>query len=201
MTTTTGAQMRMHILGVARPIILRKGFSGVGLNEILGAAGIPKGSFYHYFGSKEAFGEALLEVYFEQYAQHLDHTLQHAEGTAADRLMRYWRNWLDTQCGDDPQGKCLAVKLGAEVADLSEPMRAVLQRGTQGIIARVTAGIEAALEDGSLRGIEDPAETARALYGMWLGATLLDKIHRDGQSLRIAMRNTRRLLGLAAEPA
>jgi len=37
-----------------------KGFSVVGLNEVLKSAGVPKGSFYHYFSSKDAFGEALL---------------------------------------------------------------------------------------------------------------------------------------------
>lgn len=61
MATTTTADVRQHILDTAKPIMLRKGFSAVGLNEILQAAGVPKGSFYHYFGSKEAFGEALLE--------------------------------------------------------------------------------------------------------------------------------------------
>ena len=38
----------------------RKGYSGVGLTEILTAAGVPKGSFYHYFASKDAFGEAMV---------------------------------------------------------------------------------------------------------------------------------------------
>lgn len=67
MNASSGAEVRQHILNIAKPIMLRKGFSAVGLNEILAAAGIPKGSFYHYFGSKEAFGEALLESYFEGY--------------------------------------------------------------------------------------------------------------------------------------
>lgn len=54
MNASSGAEVRQHILNIAKPIMLRKGFSAVGLNEILAAAGIPKGSFYHYFGSKEA---------------------------------------------------------------------------------------------------------------------------------------------------
>ena len=50
--------VRQHILDVAHPLLLRKGFTGVGLAEVLAAAKVPKGSFYHYFGSKEVFGEA-----------------------------------------------------------------------------------------------------------------------------------------------
>ncbi|WP_235598593.1 TetR/AcrR family transcriptional regulator, partial [Salmonella enterica] len=130
--------------------MLHKGFSAVGLNEILAAAGIPKGSFYHYFGSKEAFGEALLDAYFEGYLAHLDNLCKHPAGPGAGRLRTYWGNWRHTQCADDPEGKCLAVKLGAEVSDLSEAMRAVLRRGTSQIIERLAGGIEAGLADGSL---------------------------------------------------
>lgn len=151
MNASSGAEVRQHILNIAKPIMLRKGFSAVGLNEILAAAGIPKGSFYHYFGSKEAFGEALLESYFEGYLEHIDNLLVHQQqGTGADRLLTYWKNWLHAQCANDPEGKCLAVKLGAEVSDLSESMRAVLRRGTEQIIGRLAAGIESGLADGSL---------------------------------------------------
>ena len=196
MNASSGAEVRQHILNIAKPIMLHKGFSAVGLNEILAAAGIPKGSFYHYFGSKEAFGEALLESYFEGYLEHLDNLLGHQAGTGAQRLMTYWGNWLHTQCADDPEGKCLAVKLGAEVSDLSEAMRAVLRQGTSQIIERLAGGIEAGLADGSLSGIADPSHTAAILYEMWLGATLLEKIHRDRKPLERAMVETRRMLNL-----
>ncbi|HDR9584076.1 TetR/AcrR family transcriptional regulator [Burkholderia stabilis] len=196
MNASSGAEVRQHILNIAKPIMLHKGFSAVGLNEILAAAGIPKGSFYHYFGSKEAFGEALLESYFEGYLAHLDNLLKHQAGTGAERLMTYWRNWLRTQCADDPEGKCLAVKLGAEVSDLSEAMRTVLRRGTSQIIERLAGGIDAALADGSLSAVDDPQHTAAILYELWLGATLLEKIHRNRKPLERAMVETRRMLNL-----
>lgn len=88
------------------------------------------------------------------------------------------------------------MKLGAEVSDLSEAMRAVLRRGTGQIIERLAGGIEAALADGSLSGVDDPAYTAAILYELWLGATLLEKIHRDRKPLERAMVETRRLLNL-----
>ena len=197
MNASSGAEVRKHILNIAKPIMLRKGFSAVGLNEILAAAGIPKGSFYHYFGSKEAFGETLLESYFEGYLEHLDNLLVHQQqGTGADRLLTYWNNWLHAQCANDPEGKCLAVKLGAEVSDLSESMRAVLRRGTEQIIGRLAAGIESGLADGSLQGVEDPPRTAATLYELWLGATLLEKIHRNRMPLEMAMAATLRMLNL-----
>ena len=52
-----------HLLDCGERLIAHKGFVGVGLAEILSTAGVPKGSFYHYFGSKERFGEELLLRY------------------------------------------------------------------------------------------------------------------------------------------
>ena len=118
MSASTAADVRQHILDTAKPIMLCKGFSGVGLNEILAAAGVPKGSFYHYFGSKEAFGEAILESYFSDYIDHIDALFKPDGQPAAARFMRYWTKWQVMQEGKDPEGKCLAVKLGAEVCDL-----------------------------------------------------------------------------------
>jgi AcrR family transcriptional regulator len=47
---------RQHILDTGYQLVLHKGFAGLGLLEILKACNVPKGSFYHYFSSKEAFG-------------------------------------------------------------------------------------------------------------------------------------------------
>jgi len=117
-TTTEPIDVRENILATGQRIMAGKGFSAVGLNEILTGAGVPKGSFYHYFGSKDAFGEALLDSYFVDYLADLDRTLAQPGMTMAQRLMRYFQVWQETQSFLDCQGKCLAVKLAAEVADL-----------------------------------------------------------------------------------
>ncbi|SOD21602.1 transcriptional regulator, TetR family [Variovorax sp. YR752] len=196
--------VRQHILDVAHPLLLQRGFTGVGLAEVLTAAKVPKGSFYHYFGSKEAFGEAVLEAYFTEYLGRTDALLTETPGTAAQRLIGYFDDWLDSQTGDDAQSRCLVVKLGAEVCDLSESMRAALARGTRGITDRLARCIEAGRADGSLQAApqakeQDAQGIAVALYQRWLGASLLAKITRDRASLDMAMRDTRQLLGLSPD--
>jgi len=188
--------VRENIIAVGQRIIGAKGFSAVGLNEILSAAGVPKGSFYHYFGSKDAFGVALLESYFEEYLADLDNTLATPNLTMAERLMNYWRIWQQTQSSSDCQGKCLAVKLGAEVADMSEAMRATLNRGTSGIITRLARAIQAGVDEGSLAVSEDPSTVAQSLYELWLGASVMVKIVRNLQPFENAMATTRQLLRL-----
>jgi TetR/AcrR family transcriptional repressor of nem operon len=199
MNTSTSAEtndVRKSILANGQRIMAGKGFSGVGINEILTASGVPKGSFYHYFGSKDAFGEALLESYFEDYLADLDAILSAPGQSMARRLMNYWQNWQDTQSFFDCQGKCLAVKLGAEVADLSEAMRLALKRGTAGITARLARAIEAGMAEGSLSVDGTPEATAQSLYQLWLGASVMVKIARNTQPFETAMQATRKILHL-----
>ncbi|WP_213949058.1 TetR/AcrR family transcriptional regulator [Luteibacter sp. dw_328] len=194
---TESSDVRDKILATGQRIMGGKGFSAVGLNEILTAAGVPKGSFYHYFGSKEAFGEALLEDYFEDYLADMDRTLRQAGGPMSRRLENYFQAWQNNQSFQDCQGKCLAVKLGAEVADLSEAMRASLKRGTSGIIGQLAGAIEAGLDDGSLVVDEAPEDVAQSLYQLWLGASVMVKIVRNTEPFHTAMKTTRQILNLS----
>ena len=172
-TAQDTSDVRGNIIKTGQRIMARKGFSGVGLNEILAGADVPKGSFYHYFGSKEAFGEAMLAAYFEDYLADLDEILREPGLTMAQRLMVYFQRWQETQSFSDCQGKCLAVKLGAEVADLSEAMRTALQHGTSGIIQRLKHAIESGVGEGSLSIEEASGSVAQSLYQLWLGASVM----------------------------
>ena len=157
---------------------------------------MPKGSFYHYFGSKDAFGEAMLEAYFEDYLADMDATLGQSGLTMAQRLLNYWQAWQNSQSFYDCQGKCLAVKLGAEVADLSEAMRLSLKRGTAGIVDRLAGAIEAGVAEGSLSIDGEVEDTAHSLYQLWLGASVMVKIVRDTTPFESALRTTKQILHL-----
>ncbi|MBC3362441.1 TetR/AcrR family transcriptional regulator [Pseudomonas sp. SWRI154] len=195
--TRETTDVRQEILDVGQRIMAAKGYSAVGLNEILATAGVPKGSFYHYFGSKDAFGEALLESYFEAYLAELDEVLALPGLTMAQRLMKYWDIWQQTQSFQDCQGKCLAVKLGVEVADLSETMRAVLKRGTSGITDRIAQAIETGVAQGSLETAGEPHAVAQSLYQLWVGASVMVKITKSVQPFETAMSTTRQILNLS----
>ncbi len=193
--------VRQHILDTGKSIITGKGFAGVGLNEILTTAGVPKGSFYHYFKSKELFGEALLENYMAEYLAHMEVLLGQPGLNAAERLMAYWRSWTGPEQEACSDCRCLVVKLSSEVADMSEAMRVALLRGTNQIVARLAVCIEQALADGSLRDIAAPPHTALTLYQLWLGAALLTKLRREPSALDGALQATLAILRLPAAAA
>ena len=89
------------------------------------------------------------------------------------------------------------MKLGAEVSDLSEAMRAALEQGTSGIARRLEAAIEAGVAEGSLTIDGDPGDTAQGLYQLWLGASVMAKIVRSPQPFESAITATRQILHLS----
>lgn len=188
---------RQLILASGRALILGKGFTAVGLNEILTSVGVPKGSFYHYFKSKEQFGNALLEDYFASYLQRLELTLQDNNQTASSRLLSFFEAWLDSQSSDHTADKCLVVKLSAEVTDLSETMRVTLNSGTAAVIQRLTAAVEQGIAQGEFSSALDANKLTAEIYFMWIGATLLTKVSRTREHLQRAMSATQDRLALA----
>ena len=185
---------RTHILDTAQRIVGVKGFASVGLNQILGAAGIPKGSFYYYFASKEAFGKDLLEHYFKKDLLQIDAALSEPGRTARDRLIAYWRIFRENQEHHDPNGKCLAVKLGAEVSDMSEDMRLALKAGTLAIVSRLARVLKEGVTDGSIAISGSPGATAQTLYQLWMGASVISKISHDRAAFINANATTERIL-------
>ncbi|WP_310301191.1 TetR/AcrR family transcriptional regulator [Rhizobium sp. BE258] len=196
---TPETDTRATILKAGRKIMAQKGFSAVGLNEILTDAGVPKGSFYYYFASKDAFGEAVLSSYFDRYHIEMDAACSMPDRNMAERLTHWWRNWSPYNGEDDFQERALAVKLGAEVADLSEAMRLALKAGTERVIARLADAIVSGEKEGSLTIDDSPQHVAASLYSLWIGASVMARIVRTGEPFEQAMRTTRRTLGLSKQ--
>ena len=186
--------IRRHILDAGRALIARKGFVAVGLNEILTTAEIPKGSFYHYFGSKESFGSELLQQYVADYSVRLDELFGQPGVNGRDKLLSYWAVWQQEQLEQDGEEKCLVVKLSAEVGDLSDEMRVVLRDGVDRLMVRLAAVIEEGQADGSLSPEIRAKEAAELLYQMWLGAALITKLRQDGSAMAQAMAVTQSVL-------
>jgi TetR/AcrR family transcriptional repressor of nem operon len=184
-------QTRQRILDTGRGLVLKVGFTGMGLQQLLGASGVPKGSFYHYFASKEAFGCVLLEDYVADYLVRMD-GLVAAPQTGGERLARYGQAWLASDSAPSITETCLVVKLASEIADLSEDMRRILDAGVGQLVARLETIVTEGVADGSVRPQADPALAARLLYGQWLGAAVLSKLGKSQQPLHDALADMRR---------
>ncbi len=193
--TTRYQDNRERILSIGENLILGRGFSAMGLSELLGAAEIPKGSFYHYFQSKEGFGVALLERYFERYHERLRELFSDEKMPARTRLLAYFDGWRQMHAASQCHDTCLAVKLAAEVSDLSEPMREALAAGMDDLISLIAGAILAAQKEKSVSIRHSPEQLAESLYAMWLGASLRAKATRNIDALNVAYQQTEWMLG------
>ncbi|EHH1104430.1 TetR/AcrR family transcriptional regulator [Vibrio parahaemolyticus] len=184
---------RQHILDVGYELIVTRGFTSVGLSELLKTAEVPKGSFYHYFKSKEQFGEAMIQDYFNKYFEQLTARFINTELNGYQRLMSYFEEMVKVEDDVCNANKCLLVKLSAEVSDLSEPMRIALRRGADKTIQAMAECIDVGIQDGSIPN-GDSALLARQIYYLWNGASLLNKLYQDQEALTQSLTYTQHLL-------
>lgn len=183
-TTPIPSDTKALLLAIGYKLIAQKGFTAVGIKQILDTAGVPKGSFYHYFASKEAFGEAIIEHYFVNYKRRLE-SIAAEDISAQQKIYNYFQNWYDTQQNGCDHEKCLVVKLSAEVADISETMRKALYAGYQQTVNWIAEQIKAGWADRSIPHPDNIAaeSMAKRWYFAWLGASLIAKISQTDTPL------------------
>jgi TetR/AcrR family transcriptional repressor of nem operon len=187
---------RDRILDAAEDLILAKSFHAVGINEILGAVGVPKGSFYHYFASKEDFGVKLIERYAETYRRKLHGQLFEGDGTARDRLLAYLQHHIDFFQKNPCTINCLVVKLSGEIAGMSPPLRDALDAATRQWISEYTALIRQGHDDGSLPETLEPEASGVFLYTSWLGAMTQVAVHQSHMPFETLFAVTKNLVGV-----
>lgn len=201
---TTGLMSYLHmtgttkerILDAAEAIMLTKGFHAVGLNEVLTAVNVPKGSFYHHFSSKEQFGVELIEHYVGKHLERLHKFFGARDVMAMDKFADYWAYIVGRMTDAGCRQCCLLVKLGLEVANFSEPMREALSTGLKASRAVFEKAIRDGQADGSIRKEIDPSETAAAVQYLWQGALQRMLVDKSVAPLRLASQFLRSHMGV-----
>lgn len=164
----------------------RRGYHATGVQEIVSAAGVPKGSFYSHFESKDALGLAALARYWEDRAR-VRALLHDSRHPGLERLDRYL-----AALGYSEHG-CLIGNFTAELAQL-DTFREDLSRLWRQWSDELSQCLADGQRDGSVRSDVPPAELARTVLALWEGAVLSAKIERDPKPLKTARRTLRHLL-------
>ncbi|BDH46134.1 TetR family transcriptional regulator [Salmonella enterica subsp. enterica serovar Choleraesuis] len=193
MNKRTDCDTREHLLETGERLCLERGFTALGLTELLKTAGVPKGSFYHHFHSKEAFGVELIQRYYQRCDAENTHNFQQAI-SGRERVLNWFRRTQELFCSSGMSGNCLPVKLSAEVCDLSESMRDALKQGSGRLIQLLSATLREGQQDGSVPNHMVAEELALTLYTLWLGSHLQAKIARDAKPLYCALHSAQSLL-------
>src|SRR5262249_21636630 len=108
-------------------LMLEKGYHHTGIQEVLQAAGGPKGSFYYYFPSKEALGREVLAQFAASYVKRLERWWGEPPQSPPPRLHRHLDETLTHFERRGCRGGCLIGNLSQELADQSAPFGAQLE--------------------------------------------------------------------------
>src|ERR1700741_4939228 len=99
--------VRERLIDAGLETLHRRGFNGCGVQEITENAGVPKGSFYNHFESKEALGAAVVDRYWRQRAGSVLRLLEEADVGPRDRLCRYFAAMAAKMAKRGYAGGCL----------------------------------------------------------------------------------------------
>lgn len=172
---------RERLLEAGAEAIAAKSFNACGLAEILAAAGVPKGSFYHYFASKEDFGIALIDRECAGHVEFLAPVLQDQSLTPLERLRSVFQKSRDEFAARGVGRHCLIPKLALETAQLSEPVHAAVKRAYEKWSALLATVVRDGQAAGEIDGAQDADRLAGMLVMLWEGATIRMQIDRSLQ--------------------
>jgi TetR/AcrR family transcriptional repressor of nem operon len=157
----------------------------MGLAELLRGAGVPKGSFYNHFDSKEHFGVELVQRYYAWHDQQLASLLAETDRSPLERLRAYFELLLKRAFDASPQARgCLIGMLALEMAGSSEPLRASVSDAFRRWQARLAELLRQAQVAGELAPEQDPQPLAAMLMEGWEGALMRARASGDLDSLR-----------------
>lgn len=174
---------RDKLLQVAHGLVMVHGFNNTGIGQIVKDAGVPKGSFYHYFPSKDELGFALIENYSRLVKQRLKDHLAASSDPALIALRSYFEQLAGVFREDFAYCNCLLGNMGQELAGQHEGFRQVVHQHFAELEQQVANVFEQAKTEGSLTEDADSQLLAQLLFSGWEGGIIRAKLAGSTQNL------------------
>jgi len=174
---------RDQLLQVGLRRIRAMGYASAGVKEILDEADVPKGSFYHYFPSKEAFANEVLKLYVRGEKERAERILADTKAAPLKRLRRYFQELIAAFGATAPISGCMLGSLTLELADHSDSIRSLLRLSFANWQTAISGVLREAMERGDLPKSTRPEELAAFLLNSYEGALLRSKADRSNKPL------------------
>ena len=179
---------KRRLLDVGLATLLERGYNATGIQDLLVATSVPKGSFYHHFASKEDFALHVVGRYLAEVHVLLDQTLSDTERAPLERIRLFFERLLAMYAGQGYLGSLIGL-LGQELAAVNTAFRRHIQAAFDGIAARLAETLEEARRRGDLPQEADPLQTANLILDCWEGASLRSRLLRSPAPLEAALEN------------
>jgi TetR/AcrR family transcriptional repressor of nem operon len=167
---------RNRIIETGAEIIHRKGFNHTGIQEILNAANVPKGSFYNYFKSKDEFGLQIIDYFSDRFKQIAKETLEDTRISPLSRIYAFLTAFMEYFESQNYAGGCPIGNLAQEMGDLSPVFRGKLNEAIDMMIHAYKGVLAAAQNDGKISKSLDIQDAAAFIVAGWHGAIIQMKL-------------------------
>lgn len=160
-----------------------KGYGATGIKEILDAVGVPKGSFYFYFKSKQDFGLQLIDHYSRNILRKLDAFTVRSDLSPMQRLTAFFDWFLSMNEKNQYRGGCPIGNLSQELADIDEVFQKRLHQVFEEMKDRISGLIVEAQSTGEVETSLDPHALGDLVFSTFQGALIQMKASADPSSL------------------
>ena len=175
---------REEIVRKGAELIHAQGFNATGLQQILQAAGIPKGSFYFYFKSKEDFGLEIINYFNATISAIFTRYLSDKKTLPLKRLEKLFEYFEAAFQKSSYSLGCPIGNLSLELADTNERLRVHLVGVIEALIAQIELCLQEAKCDKSLPANLNTDDTARFIFHGFEGAVLHMKVVKSIEPIR-----------------
>jgi TetR/AcrR family transcriptional regulator, transcriptional repressor for nem operon len=176
---------REKIIRKGAELIYAQGFNATGLQQILQAVGIPKGSFYFYFKSKEDFGVAIIDYFNEMISGIFTRYLNDKKIPPMKRLEKLFEYFESIFQKSGYTLGCPIGNLSLELADTNERLRMHLEGVIERLIAQIESCLKEARRDKSIPAGLNTADTAHFIFHGFEGAVLNMKVVKNIEPFRV----------------
>jgi TetR/AcrR family transcriptional repressor of nem operon len=194
---------RSRLLETAMQLMYARGYSAVGVQEICAQAGVNKGSFYHFFPSKQALTLAVIEAHGQR-LRHLWEDVMQVEGPWHERLQRLFEHAYEAHGTlSAVHGQMYGCPIGNLALELSCQDEAIRQRLGETFLdwaSAIERGLRRAIAAEELPAI-DPTLTAQAVVAYFEGVLMLAKTHNDPHVVKRLAQGAAHLLEAAVHTA
>ena len=175
---------RENLLNQGVALFITQGYHGTGLQEILDAVNVPKGSFYNYFASKDDFCAEVIQHYIHPFITQLSVHLNTSDTDALGAIRRYFDELIEELEKNAFNGGCLLGNLMGEIGNNSHACHESLQSAVRTYRNLLQSGLARAQQQGTVRKDKTAEEMADLLVNTWQGALLRMKIEKSAAPIK-----------------
>jgi len=181
---------RENLIEVGLQLIRSSGYTATGINQVLEAAEVPKGSFYHHFGTKDEFVMEVIRRYAAGEQERLEKLLNGPEVSPLKKLRRYFKDLIATYGRrGGPIAGCLLGNLSLEISGQNAEIRNLLRQAFDGWQSAIAKTIREAMEKRELPKTTKADDMAALLVNGWEGAQVRAKAEQSDMPLELFFDN------------